>query len=194
MVVKASLYRLYVTEVPTTLSPDGRSRPPHLRSWRDGWRHLRFLLLYSPRWLFLYPGLLLILIGLVSTLWFISGIRVHTLLYSATAIIIGFQTVIFALFTKSFATNEGLIPEDERVKKILNFFNLEVSLIVGVFLLVVGILASLSAFIIWERALFGALEPVKIMKIIIPAVTCLAIGFQVVFSGFFLSILTLKRR
>ena len=122
MVVKASLYKLRIAEVPTTLSPDGRSRPPHLRSWRDGWRHLRFLLLYSPRWLFLYPGLLLMLIGLISTFLFISGTRIHTLLYSATAIIIGFQTVIFALFTKAFAVSEGLIPEDKRLRKLFRYF------------------------------------------------------------------------
>ncbi len=194
MVVKASLYKLRVTEVPTTLSPDGRSRSPHLRSWRDGWRHLRFLLLYSPRWLFLYPGLLLIVIGLISTFWFISGTRVHTLLYSGTAIIIGFQTVIFAIFTKAFATSQGLIPEDKRLRKLFRYFNLEIGLIIGGVLLLIGFLASLYAFLIWEKALFGALEPVKIMRIIIPAVTCLAVGFQIIFSSFFLSILELKQK
>lgn len=194
MVVKASLYRLKIAEVPTTLSPDGRSRPPHLRSWRDGWRHLRFLLLYSPRWLFVYPGLFLIIIGSISTLKFISGTRVHTLLYSATAIIIGFQILMFALFTKAFAISEGLIPEDKRLKKLFRYFNLEVGLLVGAALLLIGLATSAYAFTIWERALFGALEPAQMMRIVIPAVTALALGVQLIFSSFFLSVLGLKRK
>jgi glycosyltransferase involved in cell wall biosynthesis len=194
MVVKASLYNLKITEVPTTLSPDGRSRPPHLRSWRDGWRHLRFLLLYSPRWLFLYPGLLLMIVGLISTFWLISSPRVHTLLYSATAIVIGFQTVIFAVLTKTFAITEGLLPEDKRLKKLFHYFNLEVGLIIGCLLLFIGLILSIYAFIIWEKALFGSLDPVQLMRIVIPAVTCLGIGCQVIFSSFFLSVLNLKRR
>jgi len=126
MVVKASLHRLRIVEVPITLSPDGRSRPPHLRSWRDGWRHLRFLLLYSPSWLFLYPGMLLMLLGLLIGVWLLPGPRiingiifdVHTLLYAAMAIVIGFQSVIFAAFTKIFAINEGLLPEAPRMRRL----------------------------------------------------------------------------
>jgi glycosyltransferase involved in cell wall biosynthesis len=194
MVVKASLYNLKITEVPTTLSPDGRSRPPHLRSWRDGWRHLRFLLLYSPRWLFLYPGLLLMLVGLIATFVLISSPRVHTLLYSATAIVIGFQTVIFAVLTKTFAITEGLLPEDKRLTKLFRYFNLEVGLIIGFILLLIGLSLSVYAFVIWEQALFGSLDPVQLMRIVIPAVTCLGIGCQVIFSSFFLSVLNLKRR
>src|SRR6185503_19182704 len=125
-VVKASLHGLRIAEVPTTLSVDGRNRPPHLRSWRDGWRHLRFLLLYSPRWLFLYPGLLLMLVGAVVSGWLLVGPRVvdgitldvHTFLYAAMAIVIGYQTVIFAIFTKVFAITEGLLPEDPRLKSL----------------------------------------------------------------------------
>jgi hypothetical protein len=134
MVVKATLYGLRIAEVPTTLSPDGRSRPPHLRSWRDGWRHLRFLLLYSPRWLFLYPGAFLMLVGLGTVLWLLPNPRaigpitldVHTLLYAAMAIIIGFQAVVFAVFTKVFAMSEGLLPEDPRFNRALRFINQEV--------------------------------------------------------------------
>jgi glycosyltransferase involved in cell wall biosynthesis len=128
MVVKASLYGLKITEVPTTLSPDGRSRPPHLKTWRDGWRHLRFLLMYSPRWLFLYPGLALMFLGFVATIWFMTQPKVHTLLYSATALIIGFQIVSFAVFTKAFAISEGLLPEDRKLKRFLRYINLEVGL------------------------------------------------------------------
>ncbi|MFB2974799.1 glycosyltransferase family 2 protein [Microseira sp. BLCC-F43] len=194
MVVKATLNKLRITEVPTTLSPDGRSRPPHLRSWRDGWRHLRFLLLYSPRWLFLYPGMLLILLGLISTFWFLPTPRVHTLLYSSAAIIIGFQTVTFAIFTKAFAISEGLLPEDSRLKRVFRYINLEVGLIVGNALWLIGMAGSIYAFSTWKANLFGALDPANTMRIVIPSVTCLALGFQVIFSSFFLSVLGLKRR
>ncbi len=192
MVVKATLYDLCITEVPTILSPDGRSRPPHLRSWRDGWRHLRFLLLYSPRWLFLYPGLLLILAGLISTLILLNGSKVHSLLYSATAVVIGFQIVIFAVFTKTYAIDEGLMPQDPKLKKILRFFNLETGLIFAVVLLFLGVIGSIYAFKIWQGALFGYLDPANVMKVVIPSFTCLALGVQLFFSSLFLSVLNLK--
>jgi len=123
MVVKATLLRLRITEVRATLSPDGRSRPPHLRTWHDGWRYLRFLLLYSPRWLFLYPGLVLMLAGVLAGGWLLSGPRkvgsvqldVHTLLYAAMAVLVGFQAVAFAVFTKIFAVSEGLLPRYPRL-------------------------------------------------------------------------------
>ncbi|TRT69975.1 MAG: glycosyltransferase family 2 protein [Microcystis sp. M_OC_Ca_00000000_S217Cul] len=194
MVVKASLYGLKITEVPTTLSPDGRSRPPHLKTWRDGWRHLRFLLMYSPRWLFLYPGLALMFLGFVATIWFMTQPRVHTLLYSATALIIGFQIVSFAIFTKAFAISEGLLPEDRKLRRFLRYINLEVGLIIGVILLVLGMGGSLYALYIWNARLYGALDPAVTMRIVIPSVTALALGVQVVFSSFFLSVLGLKRR
>lgn len=194
MVVKASLHKMRIAEVPTTLSPDGRSRPPHLRSWRDGWRHLRFLLLYSPRWLFLYPGALLMLIGFVSTLWLLQSPRIHTLLYSSAAVIIGFQAVSFAVFTTVFAVSEGLLPEDRLFKRLFRHLNLEVGLIVGSIIFLIGIISSLYAFVVWEQQLFGSLEPVKMMRVIIPAVTCLALGFQTILSSFFLSVLGLRRQ
>jgi glycosyltransferase involved in cell wall biosynthesis len=194
MVVKASLYGLKITEVPTTLSPDGRSRPPHLKTWRDGWRHLRFLLMYSPRWLFLYPGLALMFLGFVATIWFMTQPRVHTLLYSATALIIGFQIVSFAIFTKAFAISEGLLPEDRKLRRFLRYINLEVGLIIGVILFVLGIGGSVYALYIWNDRLYGALDPAVTMRIVIPSVTALALGVQVIFSSFFLSVLGLKRR
>jgi len=194
MVVKASLCRLKITEVPTVLSPDGRSRPPHLKTWRDGWRHLRFLLLYSPRWLFLYPGLILMFGGIVATLWLLDQPKVHTLLYSAMAIIIGFQIVSFAIFTKAFAITEGLLPEDPKLRRFLGYVNLEIGLIVGVILLLLGLGGSVYAFRIWESGAFGALDPAVTMRLVIPAVTSLALGVQVIFSSFFLSVLGLKRR
>lgn len=193
MVVKASLCGLKITEVPTILSPDGRSRPPHLKTWRDGWRHLRFLLLYSPRWLFLYPGLILMLGGIVTTLGLLDQPKVHTLLYSAMAIIIGFQIVSFAIFTKAFAITEGLLPEDPKLSRFFRYINLEVGLIVGAILLLLGLGGSVYAFRIWESGAFGALDPVVMMRLVIPSVTGLALGVQVIFSSFFLSVLGLKR-
>ncbi|NCS25114.1 MAG: glycosyltransferase family 2 protein [Microcystis aeruginosa BS13-02] len=194
MVVKASLYGLKITEVPTTLSPDGRSRPPHLKTWRDGWRHLRFLLMYSPRWLFLYPGLALMFLGFVATIWFMTQPKVHTLLYSATALIIGFQIVSFAVFTKAFAISEGLLPEDRKLKRFLRYINLEVGLIIGVISFLLGIGGSVYALYTWNAQLYGALDPAVTMRIVIPSVTALALGVQVIFSSFFLSVLELKRK
>jgi glycosyltransferase involved in cell wall biosynthesis len=202
MVVKATLHNLLITEVPTTLSPDGRSRPPHLRSWRDGWRHLRFMLLYSPRWLFMYPGLIVMLIGFLVSIWLISGPRrvgnttfdVHTLLYSAMAIIIGFQSVIFAIFTKVFAISEGLLPADKRLNKVFRFVTLETGLVFGGILLLGGLAGSLYALGFWESRSFGPLDPSRTLRLVVPAITGLTLGFQIILSSFFLSILGLRRR
>jgi len=202
MVVKASLQKMRIAEVPTTLSPDGRSRPPHLRSWRDGWRHLRFLLLYSPRWLFLYPGALLMLIGAflgILLLWqsiTIGGVTfgVHTLVYAALAVIVGFQSVIFAIFTKVFAINERLLPEDPRMNKMFEYITLETGLIVGSVLLVAGLAGSVYAFTIWGERDFGLLDPTRTLRLVIPAFTAIALGIQVILSSFFLSVLGMKHR
>lgn len=202
MVVKATLHKMRITEVPTTLYPDGRSRPPHLRSWRDGWRHLRFLLIYSPRWLFLYPGLLLMLLGLMITLWLLPGSRtvgnvtldVHTLLYVAILILVGFQAVNFAVFTKVFAITEGLLPADPRLSKLLRFVSLEVGLFFGGGLVLVGMVGSIYAFGYWGMQSFGPLDPTKILRIVTPASLSLALGFQIVLSSFFLGVLRLGRR
>ncbi len=200
-VVKASLHGLRITEVPTTLSKDGRNRPPHLRSWRDGWRHLRFLLLYSPRWLFLYPGLLLMLIGTVVSGWLLVGPRVvdgitldvHTFLYAAIAIVIGYQTVIFAIFTKVFAITERLLPEDPRLKTLFRYIKLETGIIAGALLLAAGIGLSGYALSFWSSTSFGPLDPSRMLRLVIPAVTLIALGLQTVLSSFFLSILGLER-
>lgn len=197
MVVKASLYKMRIAEVPTTLSPDGRSRPPHLRSWRDGWRHLRFLLLYSPRWLFLYPGLMLMVVGMVAMIWLLPGARgvfdIHTLLYAAASIIVGFQTVTFSVFTKVFAISEGLLPEDRRFSQTLRCVSLELGLIVGGILLLIGLSGSIWALNSWSAQLFGSLNPSQIMRIVIPSITCLSLSCQIIFSSFFLSVLWMKR-
>jgi len=202
MVVKATLYKLSIAEVPTTLSPDGRSRPPHLRSWRDGWRHLRFLMLYSPRWLFLYPGALLMFAGLITGLWILPGPKVlggvtfdvHTLLYSAAAVLIGFQSIIFALFTKIFAITEGLLPEDPRLKSIFRVLTLEKGLAVGALVTLAGLALSIFTIIYWGARSFGPLDYTKTMRMVIPAATMLSLGSQIILSSFFLSILGLTHK
>jgi glycosyltransferase involved in cell wall biosynthesis len=202
MIVKATLHKMRIAEVATTLAPDGRSRPPHLRSWRDGWRHLRFLLLYSPRWLFFYPGLLLVLMGFVVGAWLLPGQRtvaginldIHTLLFAALAIIIGFQAIIFALFTKTFAISEGLLPEDPRFERLSRLINLEGGVIAGGILLLAGLAGAVYALTGWGEHSFGPLDPTRTMRIVIPAVTALTLGCEIVLSSFFLSILGLRRR
>ena len=202
MVVKATLLGMRVSEVPTTLNPDGRSRPPHLRTWRDGWRHLRFLLMYSPRWLFFYPGIILMLLGLVGcalllpgTLVFHGvGFDVHTLLYAFAAVMLGFQLIAFATFTKVFAITEGLLPEDPRMNRIFRWVTLETGLIVGGLLILLGVGGSIFAVSDWAKERFGALDTQHTLRIVMPAVFALTMGVQITFSSFFLSILGLRRR
>ncbi|NJN64950.1 MAG: glycosyltransferase family 2 protein [Acidobacteria bacterium] len=201
MVVKASLHKLRIAEVPTTLKPDGRSRPPHLRSWRDGWRHLRFLLMYSPRWLFLLPGLALIALGLVVGGLILPGpvaiggvtLDVHTLLFASLAVLLGAQAVFFAVFTKVFALTEGLLPPDPRIDRLFEIFNLERGLIAGVLLTLLGLVGAVAAVWIWSSADFGDLEPQTMLRLAIPSTTAIALGVETIFASFFLSILGLKR-
>lgn len=202
IVVKASLLGMKVTEVPTTLSPGGRSRPSHLRTWRDGWRHLRFLLMYSPRWLFLYPGMLMIGVGLAGCIWLLPGPRVfrsisfdvHTLLYAFVSVVIGFQFVAFAVFTKVFAITEGLLPEDPRLTRLFRWVTLETGLSAAGLLIALGLAGSIWAVTHWARESFGALDPVHMLRVAVPSVFCLMLGVQIACSSFFLSILGLRRR
>jgi len=195
MVVRASLAGLRISEVPISLSPDKRGRAPHLRTWRDGWRHLRFLLLYSPRWLFLYPGGLLLVSGTIATALLIPTARVHTLVYASAAIIIGFQTVLFALFTKIFAISEGLLPEDPRLNRIFRVATLEAGLALGGSLLLAGLAGAAWALAVWDSTSFGELDPSALtMRIVIVSATAIALGSQTILSSFFFSILGLRRR
>jgi glycosyltransferase involved in cell wall biosynthesis len=195
MIVRASLAKLRIGEVPATLRPDRRGRPPHLRTWRDGWRHLRFLLLYSPRWLFLYPGALLALVGLVASAVLLPTPRVHTLVYAAMLVVIGFQTIVFAAFTKIFAINEGLLPPDRRLDRVFRVVTLEVGLALGALMVVVGFAGSLYALAVWEQTAFGALDASSLtMRIVIVSSSAIALGVQVILSSFFFSILGLRRR
>jgi glycosyltransferase involved in cell wall biosynthesis len=202
MVVKATAFGLRVTEIPTTLAPDRRDRAPHLRTWRDGWRHLRFLLLYSPRWLFLYPGIALFALGIVLGVALLPGPKrignivfdIHTLLFAAMAILIGFQSILFATFTKIFAISEGLLPEDPRLNRMFRYVTLEVGLVAGVVLILAGAGAWVLGLEYWRIREFGALDPEKTLRIVIPGVVCFTLGFQVVLSSFFLSVLWMSRR
>jgi len=202
MVVKATLLKFAMAEVPTTLWPDGRKRAPHLRTWRDGWRHLRFLLLYSPRWLFLYPGMLLMLVGIVLECWLLPSAKtvgrvtfdVHTMLYGAAFVLLGFQAVAFAIFTKRFAVLAGLFPPDPALEKIFRYVSLEVGLLVGTVLMFVGLGLSVYAVTLWGTKHFGMLDYSQTMRLVIPAALLLIVGAQTVFSSFFLSVLELRRR
>jgi glycosyltransferase involved in cell wall biosynthesis len=202
MIVKATLLKMPIAEVPTTLSPDGRSRPPHLRTWRDGWRTLRFFLLYSPRWLFLYPGMLLMVVGAVLGVWLLPAQRtvggvtfdVHTLVYAAAFVMLGFQAIAFAVFTKFFAISEGLLPPDPTLDKLFRYITLEVGLAVGTLLTLAGLATSVYAVSAWGSEHFGALDYSHTMRLVIPAALFLTMGAQTIFASFFMSVLGLRRR
>ena len=202
MVIKATLLGMKIAEVPTTLSPDGRSRAPHLRPWRDGWRHLRFMLLYSPRWLFLYPGFALMLAGLAIGLWLLPGPRtigsvtfdVHTMLLAAAAVLIGFQAVAFAAFSKIHAVTMGLLPPNRTLDRLFRVFTLEVGLSLGALMMAAGAGGALYGLVLWQGHAFGPMVPTQLLRILIPASLLLSLGCQVVLSSFFLSVLGLNVR
>ena len=200
MVIKSTFKRLKIAEVPVTLRPDGRSRPPHLKPWRDGWRHLRFMLLFSPRWLFFAPGILLALLGIILAGALsvqniaIGGIslNVGTLMMACMAVIVGFQLVVFAFFTKVFAIAEGLLPDDPKFSRVFRFFNLEKGILLGLAVLLAGILLFLRAVWIWRQHNYGDLDYEQNLRRLIPAATLIVLGVQTVFSSFFMSALGLK--
>ena len=197
MVVKATIRNLEIAEVATTLAPDGRGRPPHLRSWRDGWRHLRLLLIFSPRWLFLYPGLAMATIGLSAMLWLQPATRVvggaslgiHTLLFAGVATVLGVQAVTFALFAKLHVVRSGLLPWDERLARFTGVVTLERGLLAGAFLLLAGIAASAWALWQWRAAGLGSLVPEVTMRTVIPAATAMLVGAQITLGAFLLEVL-----
>lgn len=203
MVVKAAVQDLRITEVPVTLGPDKRGRPPHLRTWRDGWRHLRFLLLYSPRWLFLYPGAVLMLVGAAVGLWLLPGERalgavrldIHTLVYASAAVVLGYQSVIFALFTKTFAISEGLLPEDPRLTRLYRYVTLETGIVAGIVLVIVGLALAVGAIGLWQTQGFGPIVDVpRTLRVVIVSSLAITLGVQTFFASFFLSVLGLSRR
>ncbi len=202
MIIKSSLHGAKIGEIPITLHPDGRvTRAPHLRTIRDGWRTLRFFLLYSPRWLFLHPGILLIILGLAGyglamPATTIRGVTfdAHTLLFASLAILLGYQSVLFAVCAKTFAISEGLLPPDPKFTRLFTFLNLERGLVAGAFSLVVGLIVLLAAVLQWKEVEFGQLDYRVTMRWVIPGVTLTALGFQTILSSFFISILGMHRR
>jgi len=202
MVIKATLMNMKVVEVPTTLSQDGRSRKPHLRPFRDGWRHLRFMFLFSPNWLFLYPGLFLMASGLalgavlLANPVYIRGIRfsVDTLIYCVTIIEIGFQAVLFALLSRAYAIQEGFFPKPKRPGVFDRLFSLERGLVAGALLFSVGVVLLFKALRIWSGAQFGALDPDSITRIVVSSSLSISLGLEVILSSFLLSMLQLNVR
>jgi len=201
LVVKATLAKQRITEVPTTLAKDGRSRPPHLRSWRDGWRHLRFLLLFSPRWLFFMPGLAVLVLGIVIGAVVIPRpfsvgtvtFDVDTLVAASAMVVIGFQSVLFALFTQVYASAEGFLPEDKRVRHILKTLSLERGLLAGGVLAVAGIVGLAVSLSYWGSTSFGSLDYNHALRLVVPSVTALIVSCQIILGTFFLSILGIRR-
>lgn len=202
MMIKASLYGMRIAEVPITLHPDKRvAHAPHLRTLRDGWRTLRFFLMFSPRWLFLVPGLLLIVMGLVGYGIAMPAVHIgniifdaHTLMFASVALICGYQAILFAIFTKTFAMNEGLMPEDPHVLRFFEVVNLERGILLGLLFCGIGAGLLLWAINLWRIADFGRLDYAHTMRWVIPGSTCVTLGFQTVLSGFFVSILGMQRR
>ena len=200
MVVKATLKRISITEVPTILHPDGRSRPPHLRSWRDGWRHLRFLLLYRPSWLVLYPGLALFIAGVWGMAWLLPGSRhvggvtldIHSLLYAAVFLLVGAQSAIFWLFAKQYGMREGMLPDDPDFRALVSRITLERGLVLGALLVLAGVVLGMAAVGGWGAAGFGNLAPASTMRAVIPSATLILLGFQIAYGSFFISVLDIR--
>ena len=203
MIVKATMQGLRVTEVATTLSPDSEGRVPHLNTWRDGWKSLRLLILYSPKWLFLYPGLFLLAVGIAGMAWLIPdersvgdvGFDVSTLLYFALAVIVGLQAVYFFITARWFGITEGLLPEDHLIRRIVERpRRLEWALVIGLLLVAGGLGLSIYAVARWNEAGFGPLNYPDTLRVVIPAATLIACGMQTVLSALFLGVLGLRRR
>lgn len=197
MVVKAALRGLQIGEVAVRLAPDGRSRPPHLRTWRDGWRHLKFLLIYSPRWLFFYPGMLLFVAGLVCMLmlWWhpvslgSMGFDIHTMAYAGAAVVLGLQMQIFGLFARLIGQHSGWLPQNDRLLRLLGYFSIERGLIMACMLGATGIALSLFAVYEWATVSFGPLDPRNTMRIVIPSVTLVSVSGEIFLASFLLEAL-----
>lgn len=202
MVIKASLRGMHMCEVPTVLRKDGRDRAPHLRTWRDGWRHLRFMLLFSPRWLFLVPGASAFVAGLAVSFWLLGGGRrigpvgfdVDTLLVAGFVTLVGYELVMFAVFTKVFAIHTGFHPPHRALSWLFRYVDLEVGLLAGGVMCLAGTAMLVYAAWSWGSVGFGALDPRVSMRAVIPAAVLFALGTQTVFASFFLSILGLEHR
>jgi len=201
MIIKASRFGLKIGEVPITLHPDGRkAHAPHLKTFRDGWRTLRFFLTCSPRWLFLWPGVLSFVIGLVGYALAVPGAEIgqatlgaHTLLVASLALLIGQQSILFAAFAKMFSLNEGLLPSDPRVERFFKVFTLEKGLALGLAAALLGGILLTFAFVQWQQVSFGRLDYGETMRLVIPGVTLIALGIQAILGSFMISIMSIRR-
>lgn len=202
MVIKAVLRKMKITEVPVKLYKDGRDRPPHLRPWRDGWRHLRFMLLYSPRWLFLYPGLALLFLGvlliaaLIPGVFSIGDIRldIHSMLYASSMVMLGYQAILYSYLAKSFAIRSGLLNADSWTKRFDRVFSLELGALLGLVLLLAGLGISINEVTQWSKNNFGLLNPVVTMRPVILAVLLMILGLETILFSFFASFFSLGTR
>lgn len=202
MVVKSSLARYRIEEVPTTLKKDGRSRPPHLRSWHDGWRHLRFLLLFAPRWLFVYPGLVAFILGAlaVGILAFggvqvgAVGFDVTTMVYASAFCVIGYQALLFFWLTKLYATQEGFLPASAGYRAVVAKWSTERGLLIGVALFLIGIIIGIVQVVRWGSLDFGPQDATEVVRIAIPSALGIMLGFQTIMMSFFSGVLTTPRR
>ncbi len=206
MIIKSSLYadskNVRIAEVPITLHPDGRrSHKPHLKTFRDGWRTMRFFLMYSPRWLFLLPGAILLLLGAIGYSVALPGVQAlgvtfdaHTLLFASMFILCGYQAILFAILTKTFAISEKLMPEDARLTRLFRLLDLERTLLISAAAFSFGLVLLIASILQWSNADFGRLDYAQTMRLVIPGSTLVALSFQTVFSGFFISILGMKRK
>jgi glycosyltransferase involved in cell wall biosynthesis len=202
MIIKSSLRGAKIAEVPITLHPDGRkAHAPHLKTFRDGWRTLRFFLMCSPKWLFLLPGFFLVLLGAIATSLALPGVKIgpatfdaHTLLFGSLAFILGYQAIVFAIMTKAFAVGEGIIPQDKRLLRFFRFATLERGLILGGAAFVFGLLLLAAAVSQWWQADFGVLDYSYTMRWVIPGATLSALGFQTILFSFFISMMGINRK
>jgi glycosyltransferase involved in cell wall biosynthesis len=203
MIVKAALNKMTIAETPVILYPDKRKRSSHLRTWHDGWRHLRFLLLFNPKWLFLIPGMFLIILGLIGTIALIYGpvqlgnkkLDVHTLVYTSGFILLGFQFISFYIFSRTYAAIHGLWPQQEKFLYHFNkYFKLEKGILFGIVMFFAGVLLTFRSFLYWQHSRFGNLDPVIVLRWVIPSVVLLVLGLQVIVSFFYLSFITIKIR
>lgn len=200
MVIKASLNKLKVTEIPTTLDKDGRNRPPHLRTWRDGWRHLRFLLMYSPRWLFFYPGLMIFLLGAAGMLWLLPSAQtvgavtfdVNSLLLAAVAMILGFNVLLFSLLSLHSSSIHGLLPVNPRLQAAMRVFTLERLLLIGFCIAALGCYGIVHGVWLWQQQHYGHLQCDSMMRLMTPSAVALVIGLQIVFGSFLADIIGLS--
>ena len=202
MIIKSSLYGVKIAEVPITLHPDGRkSHASHLKTFRDGWRTMRFFMMYSPRWLFLLPGAFLVFLGLLGFALAMPGFSLgkatfdaHTLVFASLALLCGYQSMLFAIFTKTYAVSEGLMPEDKRLTRFYRIVNLERGIILGLAAIVTGLCLLAGAVYKWSSVDFGHLDYSNTMRLVVPGATLTALGFQTILSGFFVSILGMRGR